>query len=112
MHIALMKGKVIENVFKRVRGEARVSSGGAAGSVRPSLETFVVFYSFSLCLTKCVERAGVRGMTLSSVVLRYYLWCLRVSSQTISLKLLVLLLLLLVVSRVPNVGWCVEFRSV
>ena len=32
---------------------SRGSSGGAAGSVRPSLETFVVFNSFSLCLTKC-----------------------------------------------------------
>ena len=100
VHIALLKGKIIENLFKRVRGEARVSSGGEAGSVRPSLKTFVVFYDCSLCLAKCVERARVRGMTLSSVVLRCYLWCLRVaSSQTISLELLVLLLLLLVVSR-------------
>ena len=35
-----------------------------------------------------------------------------VSSQTISLELHVLLLPLLVVSRVPDVGWCVEFPSV
>ena len=33
--------------FKRVRGEARVSSGGAAGSVRPSFETvFFLFFFF------------------------------------------------------------------
>ena len=43
VHIALLKRKIIEICFKRVRGEVRVSSGGAAGSVRPSLETFVVF---------------------------------------------------------------------
>ena len=45
VHIALLKGKIIENVFKRVRGEARVSSGGAAGSVL-IFGTFVVFCSF------------------------------------------------------------------
>ena len=112
VHIALAKGKIIEMFLKRVRGEARVSSGGAAGSVRPSLETFLMFYSFSLCPTKCVERPRVRGMSLSSVVLRCC-WCLRVaSSQTISLELLVLLLPLLVVSPFPDVGRCVELLSV
>ena len=48
VHIALLKVKIIESFFKRVRGEVRVSLGGAAGSVRPSLETFVVF--LSLCV--------------------------------------------------------------
>ena len=67
VHIVL-KGKIVDNLFKRVRGKVRVSSGGAAGSVRLSSEIFFVFCSFSLCLTKCVKRARVRGM--SSVVLR------------------------------------------
>ena len=41
--------------FKCIPGEARVSSGGAAVSVRPSLKTFLVFL-----LSPYVKQSGLK----------------------------------------------------
>ena len=105
VHIAFLKLETVENYFKRVRGEARVSSGGAAGSVRPYLETLLVFLLFLFVSNKvCVVRSRVRECLPSSYValreLPVVLACAVVPD--IFLELLVLLLLLLVVSLVPQ----------